>query len=81
MNRVEYMVDLGGHPPYHPPPEGFHVPPQATGGTEGAASVAAANGVTGFNNCSDSGSDADSSMTSSTTTATAAAVDGNKNFT
>jgi uncharacterized membrane protein len=61
----EYLVDLGGHPPYHPPPDGFKMPSvtgqqQQTGGN-----------LAPFN--SDSGSDADSSMTtSSSNTATAA---------
>ena len=87
MNQ-EYVVDLGGHPPYHQPPEGFKMPSAAT---SSSSAPAAPNGnglinpATGAPFSSDSGSDADSSMTSSTATTTAeavaAATDGNRNFT
>ncbi len=77
---MEYLVDLGGHPPYEQPPDGFHVPSGAAGAAVGSvppAGAAAGLGPPPFNN-SDSGSDADSSIV---TAAAANGIDGNSNFT
>jgi len=78
----EYFVDLGGHPPYHTPPDGFRMPLVQQQGCPSAA-------MPPFN--SDSGSDADSSMTTSSSNTTTAASSGgsavnemgdrNRNFT
>lgn len=66
MQSNEYMVDLGGHPPYHQPPEGLKMP-------------SSNNGAVPFS--SDSGSEAESSLTSSSATANVQEVDRNRNFT
>ena len=91
---MEYIVDLGGHPPYHQPPEGFRLP---HGPSTGGMNIREGGHQQGpFS--SDSGSDADSSMTSTTTLEAGgqqqqqqqqqhaqnrrpAAVDKNRNFT
>ena len=55
---MEYIVDLGGHPPYHQPPEGFRLP---HGPSTGGMMVREGGHQQGpFS--SDSGSDADLSL-------------------
>ena len=47
----DYSVDLGGHPPYHQPPEGFKVPNghltlvSSDSGSDGDASMTSATAV------------------------------------